>query len=142
MRVARPKSCDLHRLLRLWFAYVCLVCTVCFPTLSHSGDLTVEYRIGSPEQGFVPFSLGTSLGFQDAPVWFKISIPSQVRAADQVLLVRPVHLDNVQVHLGSPDGEIIAQFGDTLTSERGLSVRRQIIWANRAFSLLEARAHP
>lgn len=120
MRVTRPKFSDLHRFLLVLSVCACVVVTVSFPTFSYADDLNVEYRIGSSEKDFVPFAQGTNLGFQGAPVWFKVSIPNQGIATSQVLLIRPVHLDEVQVFLGSPDGDNIGQFGDTLTSAQGV----------------------
>ena len=120
MRVTRPKFSDLHRFLLVLSVCACVVVTVSFPTFSYADDLNAEYRIGSSEKDFVPFAQGTNLGFQGAPVWFKVSIPNQGIATSQVLLIRPVHLDEVQVFLGSPDGDNIGQFGDTLTSAQGV----------------------
>ncbi|SFK67499.1 hypothetical protein SAMN05444421_1073 [Celeribacter marinus] len=99
---------------------LCFATWCFFPTVSVASDLKVEHHIGSSPEEFLPFELGSNLGFQGEPVWFKITPPEGITASSQVLLVRPVHLDSVQVRVGSPEGVVVSRFGDVITSEQGL----------------------
>lgn len=105
--------------LRTFFFLAGLLAMFCSPHVK-AQQLQIEYALGATPTSFSKFTVGESLGFLDQPVWFRFDLSELDTLQSNVLLIRPVHIDRIDVFSGHDLVLPVLTAGDTVYSSKGL----------------------